>query len=173
MGSAPTLNSLHLNHDQAYQGDQTSGKGRTNWSPTRESQENAAKPTSADSQPEAGGLFNSPEQAASRQVTSSLNAPAAIYARTLASDSNRTAIRADFTISAPHSPATLAVRTVSDEGWNPNSQFRNPLRGRPAVSRVAFEMSDVSTEEIPVNPLGATAKPFEAADFEAPNNPLR
>jgi hypothetical protein len=171
--STPTLHSQRLDYDHAERADQAGGTGRTNWSPHRAAYENATQPKEASSQPEAGDMFSPPEPATPRHATSSLNAPAAIYARTLVNDPKRSATRADFTISAPHSPATLAVRTVSDEGWNPNSQFRNPLRGKSAVTKVAFEASEVSSEESIADPVSSTAKQFESPELEVPDNPLR
>jgi hypothetical protein len=169
--SAPTLHSLHLDYDQTERADQAGGTGRTNWSPTRAGYELAKSPKAESNQSDAGGWLAASEQAASRQATSNLNAPAAIYARSLAKAPKRS--RAELTISAPHSPATLAVRTVSDEVWNPNSQFRNPLRGGPAVTKVAFETSEAASEESPVDPVSSMAGPLESAELELPDNPLR
>jgi hypothetical protein len=154
--------------------------GRTNWSPTRAS-EDSLQPTATISQPNPRGPYASAEQAAYRQLTSGPNAPAAIYARTLAGDSKQSATRADLTISAPQAPAVLAVRTVSEEGWNHNSQFRNPLRGARAVTRVAFDDSDASSKDRAADVIGKPENPVAVAQRSEegwnPNsqfrNPLR
>lgn len=168
---APTLQSLHLDYDQTERADQAGGASRTNWSPNRAGYEDATLPKVEGNQSDARGWLPASEQTASRQATSNLNAPAAIYARTLAKAPKRS--HAELTISAPHSPATLAVRTVSDEVGNSNSQFRNPLRGGPAVTRVAFEASEAASEESPAEPVSSTARPLEKAELELPDNPLR
>jgi hypothetical protein len=67
----------------------------------------------------------------------------------------------------------LAVRTVSDEGWNPNSQFRNPLRGAPTVTKVAFETSEASSEASPADSVDLATQLFESAQLDVPVNPLR
>jgi hypothetical protein len=165
---------LQFENEQTLRPDSAfSRPGRTNWSPTRTIHDDDLQPRSSNGQADAGSWIAPPEQAASRQPASGLNAPAAVYARTLAHDVKRSATRADLSISAPASPAVLAVRTVSDEGWSPNSQFRNPLRGASAVTKVAFETGGTPSEEMPVETVGQAARSPEREDLALPANPLR
>jgi hypothetical protein len=172
--SVPMPQTVHLDHEPPILRDQPSRRqSRTNWNPARTAHEDRAPSDAAARQPEARGPIASPEQAASRPLTSGLNAPAALYARSVAGDARRGATRADFSISAPASPAVLAVRTASDEGWSPNSQFRNPLRGATAVTKVAFETSETPVEESPVDTANTAARSDVSRDLELPENPLR
>jgi hypothetical protein len=173
-GSISSSQAVPLENEQALRSDSAvSRQGRTNWSPTRSMHEDAVQPRSSISQVDTRSWIAPPEQTASRQPASGLNAPAAIYARTLAHDVRRSATRADFSISAPASPAVLAVRTVSDEGWNPNSQFRNPLRGASAVTKVAFESGEIPREESPIETAGQAARLPQREELALPDNPLR
>jgi hypothetical protein len=148
--------------------------GRTNWSPSRAREaEYPAQPKAAINQPHVRSRLATAERAAFRQTAAGLNAPAAIYARTLASDSQQSAARAHLTIGAPQAPAVLAVRTVTDEGWNPSTQFRNPLRGAQAVSRVALGEADTPRELTLGDPNVPAEDPIASNQFDALDNPLR
>jgi hypothetical protein len=173
-GSVSTSQAFPFENEQTLRSESAvSRHGRTNWSPTRTIHDDEVQPRSSIGQADAGSWIAPPEQAASRQPASGLNAPAAIYARTLAHDARQSARRADFSISAPASPAALAVRRVSNEGWNPNSQFRNPLRGASAVTMVGFETGETPGEESPVETAGQAARLPEREDLALPDNPLR
>jgi hypothetical protein len=124
------------------------------------------------SQPESDLDIASSEQHASAQAMIGPNAPAAIYARSLASEGRRSASRADFSISAPDSPAALAVRAVSQQSWSQSSPHRNPLRSGPAVTKVAFEYTDTTTSDIPPARVSAAEKASEST-AQIPANPLR
>jgi hypothetical protein len=67
----------------------------------------------------------------------------------------------------------LAVRIDSDEGWNPNPEFRNPLRGARAVTKVAFEDREAPSSENTGDSLSRVQSSMESAQFDAPDNPLR
>jgi hypothetical protein len=170
---APTSRLLQSDYEQTVPSEGAGRRpGRTDWSPTR-TKEDTARSTPTISQSAAYIRSASHEQSALRQATSGPNAPAAIYARTLAGDSKRSASRANFTISAPQSTAALAVRLVNDEGWTANSQFRNPLRGASGVTKVAFDDSEAVSNEGAVNSVTPLERPPESAELELPVNPLR
>jgi hypothetical protein len=123
-------------------------------------------------QPESKLDIASPEQHARVQAMTGPNEPAAIYARSVASDGTRSASRADYSISAPDSPAALAVRAVSEQSWSQNSPHRNPLRSGSPITKVAFEYTDTMTSDIPPARVSAAEKATEST-AQIPANPLR
>jgi hypothetical protein len=171
--SAPMLHSPPSDIEHAEPADPASGRpGRTNWSPARNN-EDAAQPKTAISQPDARHRFAAIESAAVRQATSGPNAPAAIYARTLADKPKPSATPANFAISAPQAPAVLAVRIESNEGWNPNPEFRNPLRGAQAATKVSFEDREAPSRESAGDSLSRVQSSIGSEQFDVPDNPLR